>query len=442
MCASTLHRSCHACGSVQLSIVGPAIMTIAGHTHPMTSLEASTQLPRLNFVATSAVCAAGVGREALAQALQASRAQLRPNTVSSRPLTTVVGEVSGLDQVQLPADLRPWDCRNHRLAHLGLRADGFEASVAKVRAAVGPHRVGVVMGTSTSSIAASEQAYRERDAQGRVPPGTHGPELHSIHALGHFVGQALALTGPSLTVSTACSSSAKALAVAQRWLALNLVDAVVVGGVDSLCDSVLFGFHALQLVSPQACRPFDARREGINLGEAAAFALVVREDDPARVPSTAAMQLLGVGESSDAHHLTAPQPEGASIEAAVRQALTRARVTADAIDYVNLHGTATPKNDAVEAAMVARVYPSTVHASSTKGCTGHTLGASGMLEVVVCELAMRDGVRWGTVGCEQPDAACGPSIRQHAQSGRVLHAVSHAFGFGGSNAVLVLGALQ
>lgn len=406
----------------------------------MTRTDPSPLLPPIAFAATSVVCAAGVGREALAGALHASRAQLRPNTVSSRPLATVVGEVAGLDVVQLPAALRPWDCRNHRLALLGLQADGFEDAVAVVRAAAGAHRVGVVMGTSTSSIAASEAAYRERDGQGQVPPGTRGPELHSIHALGHFVGQALRITGPSLTVSTACSSSAKALAVAQRWLVLGLVDAVVVGGVDSLCDSVLFGFHALQLVSSQACRPFDARREGINLGEAAAFALVVRDDDAHQVRRTSRLRLLGVGESSDAHHLTAPQPEGASIEAAVRQALQRAGLAPDEVDYVNLHGTATPKNDAVEAAMVSRVYPSTVHASSTKGCTGHTLGASGLLEVVVCELAMRDATRWGTVGSEQLDAACGESIRLHPQAGRVQHAVSHAFGFGGSNAVLVLGA--
>lgn len=400
-----------------------------------------TRLPPMAIVASSVATAAGLGRARLAQALREQRCMLVPNDVSSQALDTVVGKVAAADTHRLSTAWADVDCRNHRLAHLGLLADGFDAAVARVMRRFGAARVGVVMGTSTSSIGASEQAYRARDAQGRVPPGTNGPALHSLHALGSFVERALGLQGPSMTVSTACSSSAKAFAVAQRWLALGIVDAVVVGGVDSLCDSVLFGFHALQLVSREPCRPFDARRQGISLGEAAGFVLLQREADAMAWREPVLLRLLGVGESSDAHHLSAPQPDGASIEAAVRQALAQAGLEASDIDYVNLHGTATLKNDAVEAAMLERVYPGTVHASSTKGCTGHTLGASGVVEAIVCQLAIEHRFKPGTIGSQVRDAVCGPQVRfEIVEDAPVRHAVSHAFGFGGTNAVLVLGA--
>jgi 3-oxoacyl-[acyl-carrier-protein] synthase-1 len=300
---------------------------------------------------------------------------------------------------------------------------------------VGAGRIGVVMGTTTSSIAASEDAYRRLDSNGDVPEALRVPDLHHLGSISLFVQRALGSSGPTLTVSTACSSSAKAFAVAQRWLALDLCDAVVVGGADSLCGSVLHGFHALQLVSPEPCRPFDAQRRGISLGEAAGFALVVRADDaPPGAP-----RLLGVGESSDAHHLTAPQPDGASIEAALRQALARAGVAPAEVDYLNLHGTATPQNDAVEAAMLARVFDDRLHASSTKGCTGHTLGAAGIVEAIVCLLAIEHGVMPGTVGSRVLDAACATQVKLEPANARVRIAVSHAFGFGGTNAVLMFG---
>ncbi len=395
-------------------------------------------MPPLAIAASSVVTAAGVGRQALALALREHRSALRPNTVSSRPLATLVGEVLGLSEVRLPEALQPLDCRNHRLAHLGLQADGFAHAVATQVARFGAQRVGVVMGTSTSSIAASEEAYRRLDAQGQVPPKMRVPALHSLHSLGLFVQQALGVQGPALTLSTACSSSAKGFAVAQRWLALGLVDAVVVGGADSLCDSVLFGFNALQLVAPGACQPFDVARRGINLGEAAGFALLLREGD---APSGCA-RLLGVGESSDAHHLSAPQPGGVSIEAAVRQALAQAQLTPSDVDCINLHGTGTIKNDEAEAAMIARVFAPTVHASSTKGCTGHTLGSSGIVEAVAGLLMMEQGFMPGTVNSTQVDPAFGPHIKLRPAQGTVRHVLSNAFGFGGTNCALVLGAAR
>ena len=194
------------------------------------------------------------------------------------------------------------------------------------RSSYGPARVAVILGTSTSSIGETEDAYRQLDAEGRFPEGMRNPRVHTPHSLAAFVQCALGLAGPCLTVSTACSSSAKAFAAAERLLRLNLADAVVVGGVDTLCGSVLFGFNALQLVSAERCRPFDAGRCGINLGEAAGFALLVRGAGP--------LQLLGHGEASDAHHMSAPHPDGAGAERALADALARAGLAPSSVDFI------------------------------------------------------------------------------------------------------------
>jgi 3-oxoacyl-[acyl-carrier-protein] synthase-1 len=214
-------------------------------------------------------------------------------------------------------------------------------------------------------------------------------------------------------------------------LRTGLADAVVVGGVDSLCGSTLFGFRALQLLSPTPCEPFSPRRRGLSLGEAAGFVLLERG------PGT--LQLLGHGESSDAHHLSAPDPQGRGAEAALDQALARAGLTAEDADFVHLHGTATPLNDEVEAAMLMRRFPSRTHASSTKGMLGHTLGAAGVMGGIICLLAMDTGWMPGTVSTPATDPAFGDRIRLQAAEGRVNMAVSHAFGFGGTNCVLVWG---
>lgn len=389
------------------------------------------------IAARAVVTAAGVGEALLLQALREHRSALRPNTVSSRPMNTMVGEVPGVDQATVPRALQHLDCRNHRLAAMAI-SGGFEASVQAVLHRFGGARIGVVMGTSTSSIAASEAAYRQRDDKGCVPEALRVPQLHSLHALGSFVQQALGLGGPAVTLSTACSSSAKGLAVAQRWLALNLVDAVVAGGADSLCDSVLFGFNALQLVSSEPCRPFDPARCGINLGEAAGFMLLMREGDA----PDGCVRVLSVGESSDAHHPSAPQPEGSSIEAAVRQALSHAALTPADIRCINLHGTATPQNDAVEAAMVTRVFAPGVHASSTKGLTGHTLGASGIVQAVIGAMSIEHGFMPGTVNSTDVESAWAAHIALQPVDAPVHYVLSHAFGFGGSNAAVVLGAAR
>src|SRR4051812_47792444 len=265
----------------------------------------------LRITAYTTTTAAGIGKAALLAALQRGRTALAPNDFGPSPLPTWIGRVAGLESAALPRPLASWDCRNNRLAWLGLVADGFIDAAHAARERFGPARVALVLGTSTSSIGATEDAYRALDADGRFPEGDRNPLVHTPHSLANFVHAALDLEGPCVTVSTACSSSAKVFATAERMLRLGLVDAAVVGGVAPLCGSVLFGFTALQLVSPEPCRPFDAERNGISIGEAAGFALVERDD------GATALRLLGYGESSDAHHMSTPHPEGLGAERAL-----------------------------------------------------------------------------------------------------------------------------
>jgi 3-oxoacyl-[acyl-carrier-protein] synthase I len=377
------------------------------------------------YTATSAI---GAGKAAMLAALRAHRSALRSNDFGPDPLETFIGRVEGIEET-LPDHLKAWDCRNHRIAWQGLNADGFIEAAKAARARFGAARVAVILGTSTSSFGATEDAYRVLDADGNFPEALRSRTLHTPHALANFVQHTLQLTGPCLTISTACSSSAKAFAAAERMLRLGLVDAAVVGGADSLCGSVLFGFNSLQLVSPEPCMPFDAARRGINLGEAAGFALLER--------GSGALMLTGHGESSDAHHMSTPHPEGLGAERALADALARAGIDAAAVDHVQLHGTATAKNDEVEARLVARSFDARTHASSTKGFTGHTLGTAGMLNAAFGLLAIETGWMAGTVNTIAPDADCGPQVRLRPAQGEVRRVVSHSFGFGGTNCVLV-----
>lgn len=380
----------------------------------------------------SIACAAGTGRRALSAALDARASGLRPNDFGASPLTTWVGRVAGLEEVRLPAGLEPWDCRNNRLAWLALQADDFFAHAVAARDRYGPDRVALVLGTSTSSMGATEEAYRRLAPDGSFPAELRNPVLHSPHSLPDFVRELLGLTGIATTVATACSSSAKVFAQAERYLRLGLADAAIVGGVDTLCGSVLYGFNSLELVSREPCRPFDVRRSGISLGEAGGFALL----EPA---GTQGPWLLGWGESSDAHHMSTPHPEGKGAELAMRGALDMAGVDPAQVDYVNLHGTASQKNDEVEARVVARLFPPTTHAGSTKGWTGHALGAAGIVETVVCFDALERGHLPGTLNLDEPDPACGPQVRSAAERREARYAMNNSFGFGGSNCSLLFG---
>lgn len=378
--------------------------------------------------------APGIGRTPWLSALAEGRSALEPNRFSRAPLDTWIGRVPALDDMALPDALQDWDCRATRLAWTALQADGFARAVHEARRRHGDARVGLVLGTSASTIAVSEAAYRELQADGGFPQARRRPALNTLHGLTRFVQLALGLQGPAMTVSTACSSGAKALASAGRWLTAGVVDAVVVAGVDALCESVLWGFHALQLTAPEACRPLDAQRCGISVAEGAAFVLLTRDDPAAQVA------LRGWGESNDAHHLSAPHPQGLGAERALEAALAHAGVAVEAIDHVNLHATATPQNDAVEAAVAARRYAAHTSFSATKGLHGHTMGAAGLVEVVVCALAIEHALHAGVPGCEQSDTALAHRLSPRPLQGPPIRvAASHSFGFGGNNAVVIVG---
>jgi 3-oxoacyl-[acyl-carrier-protein] synthase-1 len=397
----------------------------------------TTPMPSLAVSACTATSALGHGLDTHRQALEQGRSGLRPNDISHAPLPCWIGRVDGVEDEPLPAALADWDCRNNRLAWLGLRQDGFLDRVHAARTRYGADRIALLLGTSTASIGSTEEGYRRLDASGHLPDDLRRRAIHSPHSLTDFVAAALALEGPCLTVSTACSSSAKVFASAERMIRLGLVDAAVVGGVDTLCDSVLFGFGSLELISAEPCRPFDETRNGISIGEAAGFALLERADAAPQAP-----RLLGWGESSDAHHMSTPHPEGLGAELAIREALARAGLEPTQVDYINRHGTASHKSDTMEAHLLARLFPTTTRASSTKGFTGHTLGAAGIIEAVIALLAIEGGLIPGNLGARVPDPACSASFAWHAAHQRVAVAMSNSFGFGGNNACLVFGQAQ
>jgi 3-oxoacyl-[acyl-carrier-protein] synthase-1 len=352
-------------------------------------------------------------------------------------LDTWIGEVAGVDALRLPPALADHDCRNNRLAMLGLETDGFDSAV---RAAIGRHgrrRIGIFLGTSTAGMLQTELAYRRRDpATGALPADYHYRSTHNSFSLAEFARAWFGVEGPAVVVSTACSSSAKVFATAERMLACGLIDAALVGGVDTLCLTTLYGFSSLELTSPRPCRPYDTVRDGISVGEAAAFALLERPGDSLDAD---AVLLLGAGESSDAYHMSSPHPEGLGARLAMAGALRAAGLGADDIDYINLHGTATPSNDAAEGKAVAQLFGDRVPCSSTKGATGHTLGAAGAVEALICALALRHGLVPGSAHTEHPDPAIALDYRLVSHRQPVTRALSNSFGFGGSNCSLVLG---
>lgn len=346
-----------------------------------------------------------------------------------------VGRVRSPLDVAPPESLAHFDCRNNRLllAALAQIRSFVDAAIARY----GPRRVGVVIGTSTSGIQAAEQAFALRAATGAMPAGFDYRQME-IGTAAPFVRAVLGVAGPAYTLSTACTSSAKAFAAARRLLQLRLCDAVVVGGADSLCELTLQGFASLESVSPGRTNPMSRNRSGINIGEGAALFVMCRDE--------AAVRLAGVGESSDAHHISAPDPAGYGAEDALRAALADAGVPSSAIGYVNLHATATRLNDEMEANVTARVFPHGVPASGTKPLTGHMLGAAGATELAFGWLTLARGIRLPTHVWDGEHDPALPKLdlvegeRRLAGDATGRYVMSNSFAFGGSNASLILGA--
>jgi 3-oxoacyl-[acyl-carrier-protein] synthase-1 len=398
-------------------------------------MNARTAVEPLLISRYTATTCLGHGLDATREALFAGRSGLKPCDFETVELATWIGEVDGVDAVALREDLREFDCRNNRLAQLGLEQDGFSDAVGEAAARWGRDRVGVFLGTSTAGILETELAYRRRDpASGTLPADFHYAGTHNPYSVGAYVRAVFGLGGPAAVVSSACSSSAKVFVSAARMIAAGVIDAAVVGGVDSLCLTTLYGFSSLELTSREACRPFDVARDGLSIGEAAAFALVERAPDRC---ADDAILLLGAGESSDAYHMSAPHPEGRGARQAMEAALAGAGLAPGDIDYINLHGTATPSNDAAEGKAVAALFGAGVACSSTKGATGHTLGAAGGVEAVICALAIHDGFIPGGVNTRDPMPGLGYVLA--SRTGELRRALTNSFGFGGTNCSLILG---
>ena len=333
----------------------------------------------------------------------------------------------------LPEGYALFECRNNKLALVAL--EQMRTPLAAAIARVGPERFGVVVGTSTAGIAEGEAGMAARLGSGRYAPGFHYAQ-QEIGLVAPFLARWLGVTGPSYVVSTACTSSVKAIGAACRLIRAGVCDAVLAGGADALCKLTVNGFAALESTSAEVCNPLSRNRRGINIGEGAALMLISR--DPA------AVEILGCGESSDAHHISAPDPAGRGAEMAMRSALAQACITAGEVDYLNLHATATPKNDHMEAHAVHRVFPGGVACSGTKPLTGHTLGAAGATEAAFCWLALTGDGRlpphlWdGEADPELPrlmqTAAGDRFTRKHGRT-----CMTNSFAFGGSNASLVMG---
>jgi 3-oxoacyl-[acyl-carrier-protein] synthase-1 len=387
----------------------------------------------------SVVNSLGPGSESTLRALREKRSGLARCGFETARIDTYVGPVPELDDFRVRPDLQDYDCRNNRLAQLCLEQDGFAREIAAARDKYGAGRIGLYLGTSTSGLHTTELAYRRRDPKtGALPADYRYAKTQNAYSLGEFVRRYLGLAGPGFVVSSACSSSAKVLGNAARMIAAGICDAAVVGGVDSLCLMTLYGFHSLGLTSTGPCRPYDVDRDGISIGEGGGFALLERAN---RVESGAIL-LLGVGESSDAYHMSTPHPEGLGARIAMQQALDSAGLEPSDIDYVNLHGTATKSNDASEDKAVFEVFGRQTPCSSTKGATGHLLGAAGITEAIISILAIEHGFMPGSANTRSVDPALKSNYLLENRQAKVSRALTNSFGFGGSNCSLVLGVAE
>jgi 3-oxoacyl-[acyl-carrier-protein] synthase-1 len=385
----------------------------------------------------SLVTSLGAGRAATIVALRAGESGLAPCTFELLPFFTHTGEVPGLQDDPITGPLAGFDCRNNRLALRALEQDGFLDSVAAARQRYGASRIGVFAGTSTSGLLQTEHAYRNIDAEtGALPKNFDYDRTHNTYSLARFVRSVCGLSGPAFVVSTACAATAKVYASAARFIAAGICDAAIVGGADTLCATTLNGFFSLGVMAEDPCRPFDANRRGISIGEAAGFFLLER---PGVADDADTVFLLGAGESADAYHMSSPHPEGEGARLAMQRALAAAQLEPAEIDYINLHGTATIVGDSAEDHAVFSLFGDSAPCSSTKGFAGHTLGASGAVEAAFCALAIQHGFMPGSPHTRALDVSLRSQYVVQGRPARIDIALSNSFGFGGSNCSLVFG---
>lgn len=389
---------------------------------------ATRPLPITGFALCNAL---GANRRDVRDALYHGKGGLGPSPIPL-PFETVVGAVR-CALPELPDALRPWSTRTARIASalLGDLQPELEAMRRRWR----PDRIAVLLGTSTAGADVTENAYRHYLADGALPPEYDLFRHHTYGAILHVVRTLAGAEGPAWVISTACTSSAKPLASAQRLIAAGMIDAAIVGGIDTLCTMTLQGFRSLEALSAEPARPFSADRKGLNIGEGGAFLLVEREGEPVAL-------LEAVGESSDAYHISAPDPAGAGARLAMERALVQAGAQAASVDHVNAHGTGTRLNDVSEAAAIESVFGRDVPIVSTKGYTGHLLGAAGGSEAAIAIFALVEGWIPASLGASPVDPKVTARIATERTSGTFRRVLSNSFAFGGNNVSVLLGAAR
>ena len=433
-------------GSNQAVDNGP--YNLQGHRHavPQHRHVGARSMAPLILTHYTVVSALGKGLTETYQALRNRRSGLRLCDFEDVGITTYIGRVDDVEDMfvgggSTSTELERFDCRNNRLALLGLQQDGFIQAAIEARERYGAHRVAVILGSSTSGILETEHAYCRRDpATGALPSSYLASHryTHNMFSSAHFVRTYLGLRGPAMVISTACSSSAKAFATAARFIEAGFCDAAVVGGVDSLCLTILYGFASLELMSSGPCRPCDENRNGLTLGESAGFALLEKSEHAGR---PGAVALLGYGESCDGYHMSHPHPEGTGAIKAMQAALLRSALTPGDIDYIHLHGTATKANDSIEDTAVHSVFGPSTPCSSTKGWTGHTLGAAGVTGAVIAAMCLTRSFVPGTLNTTRIDPSLSSHVLLENREQPVRRVLSNSFGFGGNNCSLIFGTI-
>lgn len=377
----------------------------------------------------SSLSALGSTRNEILAALSAGRSGLAAPAVPVG-FDTMVGEVRE-SLPTLTGALAPWSTRIAGMA-ARLVAD-LEEPLRRARERWRPERIAVLLGTSTGGALATESAYRHYVAQGVLPADYDFQRHHTFSALLQVVSELSGACGPAWVTSTACTSSAKTFATAQRLMAADMIDAAIVGGVDTLCSLTLLGFQSLQALDRRACRPFCGDRNGLSLGEGGALALVERDGD-------ARLLIEGVGETSDAYHISAPHPQGLGARSAMQAAMDQAGCRADEVDHINAHGTGTRLNDTAEAMAIAAVFGDQVPVVSTKGYTGHTLGAAGALEFAFACYALEEGWIPPSLHGEALDESLGIFVSPARIDSNFRRVLSNSFAFGGNNVSVLVRA--
>ncbi|MEC7583299.1 MAG: beta-ketoacyl synthase N-terminal-like domain-containing protein [Planctomycetota bacterium] len=388
-----------------------------------------TSMRPLNVTGYSMVSALGVGRDQHLAALSEGRTGLQQPSIAL-PFETAAGEVP-VTLPELPESMAVRSTRISRMAALLL--EGLDEPLRRARERWRPERIAVLLGTSVAGAEATENAYRTYIEEGQFPKTYDFQRQHTFGAVLHVVAELVGAKGPAWMASTACTSSGKPFATARRLMAADLIDAAVVGGLDTLCELTLTGFQSLQALDVKPCRPFNVDRGGISIGEGGVLALVEREGDPRVLVG-------GVGETSDCYHISAPHPEGSGARQAMADAMAQAGCKPEDIDHVNAHGTGTRLTDIAEAKAIGSLLPAEVPVVSTKGYTGHTLGAAAALEFAFAACAIEEGWIPRSLGSEPKDPEIGLTVPTESTRGSFRRVISNSFAFGGNNVSLLVEA--